>query len=308
MTSRRLISAVVTATGIVLGVAAFLVFEWFFIPPRGTLHIANPIDWLLLLPFIIAAVLLTRVASDARRLREREEADRLKDAVLASVAHDLRTPLTTITALAHEMRELGDERSEVIAEQAERLGRYVTDILDLSRLNAGAVPLHAALNAVDDVLTAVVDETEGRAGAGRLVVSVSPPGAILAGRFDVALTTRILVNLVDNAFKYSPSGEPIELAVRADGPRLAFTVRDRGPGVPEAERERIFSAFYRPAGAPDDVGSAGLGLAVARRMAELQQGTLDCRAREGGGSVFTLTLPGASVADLAAIDRASAGL
>lgn len=298
----------VTATGVALGAAAFLAFEWAYIPPRGTLSIANPIDWLLMLPFLVAGVLLTRVASDARRIREREEADRLKDAVLASVAHDLRTPLTTITALAHEMRTLGDERSEVIAEQAERLGRYVTDILDLSRLNAGAMPLRASLNAVDDVLTAVVGETEGRVGAGRLVVSVDPPGAILAGRFDVALTTRIVVNLVDNAFKYSPTDAPIELAVRVEDARLVLTVRDRGPGVPEAERERIFSAFYRPDDAPSDVGSAGLGLAVARRMAALQQGSLVCSAREGGGSVFTLTLPGASVADLAAIDRASEGL
>ncbi len=238
-----------------------------------------------------------RVAADIAHVEALRQADELKDALLASVSHDLRTPLTTIKALAHELGALGDERSQIIEEQADRLNRLVADLLDLSRLNAGAMPLHIELNAVDDLLSAAVQETEARV-AGRVVtVGLSSEGAMLAGQFDLALSIRVLVNLIENAIKYSSPATPIVVAVRRDGSKLLVSVTDTGPGVPRGEENRIFTAFYRPPGERPDVGSAGLGLAIARRMAEWQHGAVTY-TRLPGGSTFTFELPAADLKEL----------
>lgn len=293
----------VAVVGSAIGVSAFLVFEWFFIPPRGTLSIANPIDWLVMFPFIVAAVLLTQYVRGAGDRHRRADADKRKDALLASVSHDLRTPLTTIKALAHELGELGDERSQIIEEQADRLNRYVVQLLDLSRLNAGVMPVQIEVNALDDLLSALVEETRARLTGRELVVRVDETETLLVGRFDLLLSVRILANLVENAHKYSPHGVPVELAAAGVGRTLRIDVMDRGLGVAAEERERIFSDFYRPAQAGLDSGSAGLGLAVARRMAELQGGRVTYASRDGGGSVFTLTLPAAGLSDTSRVEE-----
>jgi len=238
-----------------------------------------------------------RLAADAARVEALRDADRLKDALLASVSHDLRTPLTTIKALAHELSALGDERSQVIEEQADRLNRLVADLLDLSRLNAGAMPLHVELNALDDLLSAALQDTETRLAGRTLTTELPDDGALLVGRFDLALSIRVLVNLIENAIKYSTPGTAIRLKISRDGPRILVSVADTGPGVPAGEEERIFTAFYRPTGERADAGSAGLGLAIARRMAEWQGGTVTFE-RSANGSVFTLTLPAADLKGL----------
>jgi two-component system sensor histidine kinase KdpD len=238
-----------------------------------------------------------RLAADVAHVEAFREADRLKDALLASVSHDLRTPLTTIKALAHELGALGDERSQIIEEQADRLNRVVADLLDLSRLSAGAMPLHVELNAVDDLLSAALQDTEARL-AGRTVTTELPAdGVMLAGRFDLSLSIRVLVNLIENAIKYSSPATIIRLSARHDGTMLAVSVSDTGPGVPMGEDERIFTPFYRPPGERADAGSAGLGLAIARQMAEWQGGRVTY-ARRADGSTFTLTLPAADLSGL----------
>jgi two-component system sensor histidine kinase KdpD len=238
-----------------------------------------------------------RVAADLAHVDALREADRLKDALLASVSHDLRTPLTTIKALAHELGALGDERSHIIEEQADRLNRVVADLLDLSRLSAGAMPLHVELNAVDDLLSAVLQDTEGRLAGRTLVTELPRDGAMLAGRFDLSLSIRVLVNLIENAIKYSAAATIIRLAARRAGAALVISVSDTGPGVPPGEDERIFTPFYRPPGERPDAGSAGLGLAIARQMAESQGGSVTY-TRNADGSTFTFVLPAADLTGL----------
>ncbi|GJG85427.1 hypothetical protein tb265_06080 [Gemmatimonadetes bacterium T265] len=240
-----------------------------------------------------------RLVAEAERAEALREADRMKDQLLAAVSHDLRTPLTTIKALAHDSARRGDANAAVIEEQADRLTRIVADLLDLSRARAGGVVVHPELNTAEDVVGALRRQVAGVLGAGPqprpLVVDLPVDDPPLAGTFDFVATLRILGNLVENANKYAASGAPVELAAYAADGALVFEVRDRGPGVPAGERERIFTPFYRGAGAPADVGGAGLGLATARALAEAQGGTLAYAAREGGGSVFVLRLPGAAV-------------
>ncbi len=232
-----------------------------------------------------------RLAAEAEHAAALRETDRLKDALLASVSHDLRTPLTTIKAMAHDLGSLGDERSEIIEQEADRLNRFVADLLDLSRLNAGALPLRIELNAVDDLLGVLVERTEGSLGAKRLVVTLPPGDALLLGRFDFVQALRALVNLVENARKYDASDAAIEVSAERVHDEIAIHVADRGPGIAAQDTPRLFEPFHRPNGRPPDVGSAGLGLSIARRVAEAQSGRLIYAPRDGGGSVFTLFLP-----------------
>jgi len=238
-----------------------------------------------------------RLVAEAERAEALREADRLKDALLASVSHDLRTPLTTIKALAHDIAGDGDERAATIEQQADRLNRMVADLLDLSRLNAGELPVRAELNAAEDVVGAAIQQVSAAFAGRELRTSIAWSEPVLVGRFDFVHALRILVNLLENAHKYSPRTQPVDILLSRAGSMIAISVADRGPGIPVAERERIFEPFYRPKRSSPDAGSAGLGLSIALRLAMAQGGTLTYADRVGGGSVFTLELP--AVADVA---------
>jgi two-component system, OmpR family, sensor histidine kinase KdpD len=231
-----------------------------------------------------------RLVAEAERAEALREADRLKDILLASVSHDLRTPLTAIKALAQAAAERGDESAQVIEEQVDRLSRFVGDILDLSRLKGGVFPVTLEPNTAEDLVGAVTRQLQPLL-AGRAVttaIDISQPA--LVGRFDFVQTLRILNNLVENALRYSPPGVAVELSVARNGAVLAFSVADRGAGIPAEDRERVFEPFFRAASSPPDVGRAGLGLSIARRLAEAQGGRLRYEPRPGGGSVFILEL------------------
>jgi len=238
-----------------------------------------------------------RLVAEAEHAEALREADRLKDALLASVSHDLRTPLTTIKALAHAIGAEGDERAVTIEEEADRLNRFVADLLDLSRLAGGALVVTPELNAAEDLVGAALQRVSGAAGGRAIDVSLDPAEPLLVGRFDFVHSLRVLVNLMENALKYSPAGSAIEVGARRAGAALELVVGDRGPGVAPAERERIFEPFYRPAGSPPDAGSAGLGLSIARRLAEAQGGSVRHEPREGGGSRFVFRLPAADLGE-----------
>jgi two-component system sensor histidine kinase KdpD len=232
---------------------------------------------------------LVREAEHAAALRE---ADKMKDNLLASVSHDLRTPLTTIKALAQTAALRGDTAAAAIEEQADRLTRLVADLLDLSRMKGDAFRAAPDINTAEDLIGAAQRQAQGLLSDGRsirTVIDLESPA--LVGRFDFTHALRILGNLLENALRYTAPGEAVELGVRRDGDTLLFTVADRGPGIPPAEAERIFQPFYRHADTAPDVGRAGLGLSIARRLAEIQQGALSYEPRSGGGSVFVLRLP-----------------
>ncbi|HET7374306.1 MAG TPA: ATP-binding protein, partial [Gemmatimonadaceae bacterium] len=239
-----------------------------------------------------------RLVAEAERAVVLQEAHRAKDAVLASVSHDLRTPLTTIKGLAHEIAAGGDDRAEIIAEEADRLNVFVAQMLDLSRIATGVAVTDVQPNEAEDLLGAAAQQVAGRLHGRELHIDVSSEGPLLFGRFDFAQTLRALVNLIENAAKYSPAGVPIDLSARREGPWLAFAVADRGPGVPVAERERIFEPFYRRLSSAPDVGGTGLGLSIARGIAEAQGGSVTFRDRDGGGSVFTLRVPAIDAEEL----------
>jgi two-component system sensor histidine kinase KdpD len=240
-----------------------------------------------------------RLEQEAGHAQALREADELKNALLASVSHDLRTPLTTIKALAHDLRMEGHERAATIEDEADRLNRFVADLLDLSRLNAGSFTVTPEVNTVEDLFGAALRRVSGTLRERRLQVEADAGEPLLVGRFDFVHSLRIVVNLIENAARFSPAGATIELSAAREGDELRIAVADRGPGVPPGEEERIFESFYRPGGKFDS-GGAGLGLSIARRMAEAQGGTVRYEPREGGGSVFILRLPATTVGETSA--------
>jgi two-component system sensor histidine kinase KdpD len=228
--------------------------------------------------------------AEAERVEPLREADRLKDALLATVSHDLRTPLTTIRAAAGELRLAGQEQGELIEREADHLNTLVTDLLDLSRLRAGKLPLSIELNAAEDLVGAALQRLRGVAGADAILVHLPRNGTIPVGRFDFTHSLRALTNLVENALRHSTRPGSVEVRVDRAGDHLLFEVADEGPGVFEADEPHLFEPFFRSAGARAARGT-GLGLAIARRVAEAQGGSVEYQRREGGGSVFTLRLP-----------------
>jgi two-component system sensor histidine kinase KdpD len=232
-----------------------------------------------------------RLVAEAEHAEALREANRLKDVVLASVSHDLRTPLTTIKALAQSEALQGSASAAAIEEQADRLSRLVSDLLDLSRLKGGGFAANPELNTAEDLIGAAVRQTRGLFENRQLRTVIDLASPALVGNFDFSQSLRVLCNLLENAARYSPETQPIELAARRENGALVFTVSDRGPGVRETDAPRIFEPFYRAEDAVPDAGRAGLGLSIARTLAEIQGGSLTYAPRSGGGSVFALSLP-----------------
>lgn len=248
-----------------------------------------------ILYYAALAVDRVRLVAEAEHAEALREADRLKDIVLASVSHDLRTPLTTIKALAQSAAMQGNPAAAAIEEQADRLTRLVSDLLDLSRLKGGGFAVAPELNTAEDLIGAAVRQTRGLFSERQLRTVIDLDSPALVGQFDFSQSLRVLANLLENAARYSPPNEPIELGARREGDRLVFTVSDRGPGIRPEDATRIFEPFYRAANAAPDTGRAGLGLSIARTLAELQGGTVTHTPRPGGGSIFALSLPATEV-------------
>jgi two-component system, OmpR family, sensor histidine kinase KdpD len=232
-----------------------------------------------------------RLVAEAEHAEALREADRLKDVVLASVSHDLRTPLTTIKALAQSEAMQGNKSAAAIEEQADRLTRLVSDLLDLSRLKGGAYSAVLELNTAEDLIGAAVRQTRGLFGDRPLRTVIDLRSPALVGHFDFSQSLRVLCNLLENAARYSPAAGSVELAARRESDWLVFAVSDRGPGVSDEDVARVFEPFYRAKTAAPDAGRAGLGLSIARTLAEIQGGSLGYERRAGGGSIFSLRLP-----------------
>jgi two-component system sensor histidine kinase KdpD len=273
--------------------------------PVGSLRLANEVGVRLdeaKLRFLDAityyaalAVDRVRLVAEAEHAEALREADRLKDIVLASVSHDLRTPLTTIKALAQSEGMQGNRSAAAIEEQADRLTRLVSDLLDLSRLKGGGFAVTPEINTAEDLIGAAVRQTRGLFGDRPLRTVIDLDSPALVGHFDFSQSLRVLCNLLENAVRYSPTSQPIELAARRIGDQLEFTVADRGPGISPDDIARIFEPFYRATSATPDAGRAGLGLSIARTLAEMQGGCVTYTPRAGGGSIFSLKLPAANV-------------
>ncbi|MFE0846170.1 ATP-binding protein [Streptomyces rochei] len=240
-----------------------------------------------------AAVVLDRrrLREEADRARTLAEGNRIRTALLAAVSHDLRTPLAGIKAAVTSLRsddvawseEDQAELLEGIEEGADRLDHLVGNLLDMSRLQTGTVtPLIREIDVDEVVPMALGGVPEGS-------VELDVPETLPMVAVDAGLLERAMANLIENAVKYSPAGRTVLVAASALADRVEVRVVDRGPGVPDDAKERIFEPFQRHGDAPRGAG-VGLGLAVARGFAEAMAGTLNAEDTPGGGLTMVLTL------------------
>ncbi|MFI0758473.1 DUF4118 domain-containing protein, partial [Streptomyces anulatus] len=243
-----------------------------------------------------AAVVLDRqrLVGEAEQARRLAEGNRIRTALLAAVSHDLRTPLAAIKAAVSSLRsddvawsdEDEAELLEGIEDGADRLDHLVGNLLDMSRLQTGTVtPLIREIDLDEVVPMALGGVPEGS-------VDLDIPETLPMVAVDPGLLERVVANIVENAVKYNPGQEPVAVAASALGGRVELRVVDRGRGVPDEAKERIFEPFQRYGDAPRGAG-VGLGLAVSRGFAEAMGGTLDAEDTPGGGLTMVLTLTAA---------------
>jgi two-component system sensor histidine kinase KdpD len=237
-----------------------------------------------------------RLAKEAFEAEALRRSDVIKTALLRAVSHDLRTPLmaisTSASTLAHDEFELapGDRQAllATILAESRRLDRLVGNLLDLSRLQAGAAQPETDLWAVDELIVQALDGLGSSADR----VDVSLPEDSLAVRVDANQVQRVLANLIENALKYSPAGERVRVQVSGTESEVLVRVIDHGLGLPADELEQVFEPFHRGSGSAGRPG-AGLGLAIARGFAAANDGRVWAESRAGQGASFVLALPAA---------------
>ena len=244
------------------------------------------------------ALAIERVAlvDEAQQARLRSETERLRTSLLSAVSHDLRTPLATITgsasALVEQEAELDGaarrELAQAIQEEAERLNRLVHNLLEMTRLEAGGIRVRKDWEPLEEVVGSALARVEKRLGDRRVDIQLAPDLPLVP--LDPLLIEQVLINLLDNAIKYTPAGSPIEISASAEDREVRVAVADRGPGVAPGEDPLVFEKFYRGQEAGGCSG-AGLGLAIARGMVEAHGGRITVGTRPGGGAVFRFTLP-----------------
>jgi two-component system sensor histidine kinase KdpD len=234
-----------------------------------------------------------RLEHEGVMLQALKETDRLRSALLQSVSHDLRTPLTAITASASALHESVPEHEREallggIEHEARRLTRLVDNMLDLSRIEAGALHPRRNVMPVDELLYAAVDDAA--AALDGQFVDVDGAAELPPVNVDETMIRQVLVNLLENASRADPD-DAIGMYASSTGPMLRIAVVDHGPGVPEAERRRIFEPYYRLRKSHDRSVGTGLGLAISRGFVEAHGGTLEVEPTAGGGATFVVELP-----------------
>ena len=243
----------------------------------------------------VERVNLVRDVDDAKL---QAETDRLRSALLTSISHDLRTPLASILGCATSLtsREtMLDEPARramlgTIQEEAERLNRFIGNLLDMTRLESGPLALKGDLADLSDVVGAVLRRADRILVDYRVRVDLQPGLPML--NIDMVLFEQVLFNLLDNAAKYSPPGSAILIRARRDGEAVRVQVLDEGDGIPSADLDRVFDKFYRVHGADRRRAGTGLGLAICRGFIEAMHGAISAANRsDRSGAVFTITLP-----------------
>jgi K+-sensing histidine kinase KdpD len=238
------------------------------------------------------------LAAERDEARLAAETEQLRSALLNSLSHDLKTPLASITGAITALREYGelydaasrDELAGAIQDEAERMTRFVGNLLDMTRLEAGGVQLHRGPTDIGEAIGAALRRTASLTREHRIDVQVR--GALPLLELDAALLEQALVNLVDNAVKYAPAGSAITLSAQPEPGAVGICVTDEGPGLPEDAPERVFELFYRGAAPGRHPSGTGLGLAIVRGFVEAMGGTVSARNGPGGrGAVFKILFP-----------------
>jgi two-component system sensor histidine kinase KdpD len=236
------------------------------------------------------------LAAQARQAEMLEITDKLQTALLNSISHDLRTPLVSITGALSSLADdqiLLDESArrsliETASEEADRLNRLVGNLLDMTRLESGAMHIKKEACDIQDLVGSTLEELGGRLGNRSISIEIPPELPLIP--LDFVLIERVLVNVIDNALKYSPVNTPIEISAHTAGAFLEIEVADRGTGIPLEDLNRIFDKFYRVQ-RPDNISGTGLGLSISKGIVQAHGGFIAAENRPDRGTIITISLP-----------------
>jgi K+-sensing histidine kinase KdpD len=275
---------------VVAATLSWLAFDYFFVPPYYTFLVHEK-------RYIVTFAIMLVVSLVIGRLSHRVTTEERRSSLLSALSHDLRTPLAAITGAATTLRDesaaIADsqrrEMLDTICEEAERLERLVRNLLDMTRLESGALAVKRQWLPLEEIVGAALTRLESQL-EGRPVRTDLPADLPLVS-VDAVLLEQVFVNLLENATKYTPAGSPLEIVARANptGRAIAIEVADRGPGIDSGDESRLFEKFFR--GRQTGSTGAGLGLAICRGVIGAHGGTIGAANRQGGGAVFRMTLP-----------------
>ena len=281
-------------------ILATLCFNYFFIPPTGTFTIAERENWIALSAFLVVSIAASQIAERVRR-RGLDASAQFKSTLLDALAHELKTPLTSLKAAASALRgsrpaeAAQGELVSIIEEESDRLDRIISEILRMASADAGKLRVERKTWAAEPVLLQLAENARrnmpGRST--RVNVAAHLPDVVA----DPDLVQTVLRNLLENADKYSPRGRPIVLSAEKLGEHVCISVADEGPGLLDEELPHIFERAYRAPSTRKAAAGSGLGLAIARDIVAAHGGKIWAESVPGAGSKFSFTLPAAKGKD-----------
>ena len=276
-------------------VAATLLLNFFFMPPFATLAIADPGNWIALIVFLVVAVIGSQLSATAQTRAREATRGALASTLLASMSHDLRTPLTAIRVAVGNLADTHADaerrqQADVALRELDRLTHLFDDILDMARIDAGAVTPERQWVTPADVVDAAMSYAGRSLDAHKVHVDASVDSAV---HIDPRLTSSALAQLLENAARYSPSGSIIDIHAFVREGEVRISVGDAGPGLQPDDLARLFEPFFRGTAARATTGT-GMGLAIARGLLSAQRGRTWAENKDGGGARFWIAVPAES--------------
>ena len=286
--------------------ASVAVFDVLFVPPEGTLSIEDAQYLLTFAVMLAVALVISGLIERSRREQEargaiaiQAETERLRSTLLASISHDLRTPLAVMAGASSGLAERGERMSaeeraalaRSLYEQARELSARVDKVLQMTRIEMGGMTLERDWASISELAGSVLARLAERLASHRLVVEL--PADLPLLYVDAPLIEQVLANLLENAARHTPAGTLVHLKAKAEGRELIVSVEDFGPGLEDRDIERVFDKFYRreAEGGMEGAAGTGLGLAICRAIVTLHGGSIRAEQIPGGGSAFRLALP-----------------
>jgi two-component system sensor histidine kinase KdpD len=276
-------------------VAATALLNFFFMPPVGTLAIADPENWLTLMAFLVVAVIGSQLSATAQTRARAATRGALASTLLASLSHDLRTPLTAIRVAVGNLTDTHSDaerrqQADVALRELDRLTHLFDHILDMARIDARAVTPDCQWITPADVVDAAMSYAERSLDAHDLRVDASVDRAV---HIDPRLTSSALAQLLENAARYSPAGSIIDVQAFVRDGEVRISVGDAGPGLLPDDLSHVFEPFFRGTAARATTGT-GMGLAIARGLLSPQHGRIWAENKDGGGARFWIAVPAES--------------
>ncbi len=281
---------------ILTSILSVLAFDFFLVPPYLTLNVSDLQYIFTFIVFLVVGIIMSRLASKTREQVIERQKEKLQTALLNSISHDLRTPLSSVTgalsALLDNDAGLDDSTRKELLEDAfaesGRLNRLVGNLLDMTRMEAGALKINRKACELRDVLGVTLGELKEKIGVRNIRIDI--PKDFPEVSADFLLMTKVFLNLIDNALKYSSADTPIDIKATAFKDKVKIEIKDQGAGIPNCDLKHIFEKFYRVQ-RPQQIMGTGLGLSICKGIIEAHGAEISARNNPDKGATFIITIP-----------------